>query len=59
MLILAIMIGCLIGFSFAFMITAILVAKSNDHGDSKGTFVQFSEAPLHMIYSQDNIRKPK
>lgn len=59
MLILAIILGCLIGFSFAFMITAILVTKSNNHGDSKGTFIQFCEAPLHMIYSQDNIRKPK
>ena len=59
MLIIAILLGCFIGFSFAYMITAIMVTKSNDHGDSKGTLAHFAQTPLHMIQSKNNIKKPK
>ena len=59
MLVLSIILGCLVGFSFAYMMIGLWVIKSNNHGDSKGTFVQFCAAPLHVIRSQDHIKKPK
>lgn len=55
---LALIIGCLIGFSFAYLIVAIMAVRSNNYGDSKGTFKDFNERPLHMIDKMDNIRKP-
>ncbi len=59
MLIVALIIGCFVGFSFAYMMTGILVAKSNDHGDSKGNFSDFAQYPVNIIHQQNNIRRPK
>lgn len=59
MLIVALIIGCFVGFSFAYMVTGILVARSNDHGDSKGEFIDFAQYPLNITHQQNNIRKPK
>lgn len=58
MLIFSILLGCLLGFTFAYMITAILVSKSNNHGDSKGNFYTFSKGPLHMRQERNNIKRP-
>lgn len=57
--IISIIIGCFIGFSFAYMLMGIFVSKSNNHGDSKGQFHNFATDMLNVIYKQDNIRKPK
>ena len=58
MLILAIIIGCLLGFGLAYMCIGILVAKSNNHGDSKGDFQDFSNGSWRLLQEQNNIRKP-
>lgn len=56
MIVLAIIMGCLLGFSF--MIIGFIVQHSNNHGDSKGTFQSFNDAPLHIIRREDGIPRP-
>ena len=58
MIIFAIILGCLLGFAFAYMVTGILVAKSNNHGDSKGNFTDFAQYPLNVTCRKDNLRSP-
>lgn len=58
MIILAIISGCLLGFAFSFMIIGFIVQHSNNHGDSKGTFQSFNDAPLHIIRREDGIPRP-
>lgn len=58
MIVLAIIMGCLLGFSFSFMIIGFIVQHSNNHGDSKGTFQSFNDAPLHIIRREDGIPRP-
>lgn len=59
MFILAIIIGCFIGFGLACMCVGILVARSNDHGDSKGEFYDFSQGSWQLLQCRDNIKKPR
>lgn len=58
MIVLAIILGCIVGFSISYMLIGFLVLKSNNHGDSKGTFDNFNDAPLHIIRREDGIRRP-
>jgi len=58
MFIFAIIFGCLIGFAFAYMLTAKLVASSNDHGDSRNNFKDFADYPLHIIEKKNNLNSP-
>ena len=59
MIVFAIILGCLLGFSFSFMITGFLVQHSNNHGDNKGTFQSFNDMPLHITGREDGIRRPR
>lgn len=58
MFIIALLIGCFIGFGFAYMCVGMLVAKSNDHGDSKGSILDFTRGSFTILAKQNNIRKP-
>lgn len=55
----AFILGNLLGFSFAFMLVGILVKRSNDHGDSKGTFLDFNSQLLHVTVKRDDVCDPK
>ena len=57
MLIIALLIGCFIGFGFAYMCIGMMVAKSNDHGDSKGTISDFTRGSWKIIGQQNNIKR--
>lgn len=59
MFIIAIIIGCFIGFGLAYMCVGILVAQSNDHGDSKGDILDFTGGSWQLLHSKDNIKKPR
>ena len=57
MFIIALLIGCFIGFGFAYMYIGIMVAKSNDHGDSKGTLLDFTRGSWRVIGQRNNISR--
>lgn len=57
MFIIALLIGCFIGFGFAYMCIGIMVAKSNDHGDSKGNIQDFSHGTWKILGQQNNIKR--
>ncbi|MBQ9983493.1 MAG: hypothetical protein IJP29_02785 [Lachnospiraceae bacterium] len=59
MFIIALIIGILFGVGLAYWIVGTLVDRSNNHGDSKGTFNHFSTQPIHMLASENNIRKSR
>ena len=56
-MIFGVILGLVLAGCFAFMVTMIMVNKSNVLGDSKGTFKDFSKMPLHMINKKDDISK--
>ena len=53
-----ILLGIGVGFSLASLVTAFLVSRSNDIGNSKGTFNDFTKKPLKIIQSKNRIRRP-
>ena len=55
----AFILGNLLGFGFAFMLVGILVKRSNDHGDRKGTFLDFNSQLLHITVKRDDVCDPK
>ena len=55
----AFILGNLLGFGFAFMLVGILVKRSNDHGDSKGTFLDFNSQLLNVTVKRDDVCDPK
>lgn len=57
MFIIALLVGCFIGFGFAYMCIGIMVAKSNNHGDSKGTLTDFTRGSWTLLGHQNNIRR--
>lgn len=59
MVVFGIIVGLLLAACFAFMLTMIIVRKSNDSGDSKGTFAQFSSTPLRIISRSDGVNPNK
>lgn len=58
MLFLAIVFGCIMGFAAGYLVTALWIARSNDIGNSKGSFSDFTRYPLHVIRSENKIKKP-
>jgi len=54
-MILGVILGILLAGCFAFMVTMMLVNKSNIVGDTKGTFDTFSKTSLNMIYKEDGV----
>lgn len=56
-LVLSLILGCMIGFGLAYTITAILISKSNNIGDSKASFYTFTLGkPLNVIWERNNLR---
>lgn len=50
----AIIIGLIMGFALAALMTLNSIAKSNMMGDSQGEFEDFSSQPMQMIQSRDS-----
>lgn len=59
MFILAIIIGCFIGFGIACACVGVTVSHSNNLGDSKGSLNDFTQGSWKLLHSQDNIKNPK
>ena len=59
MWILAFIVAAFIAFGFACMAVGILIVKSNDHGDSKGTLQDFDRGSFRLLDKKNKIRKPK
>ncbi|MBQ8148137.1 MAG: hypothetical protein IJ040_05035 [Lachnospiraceae bacterium] len=59
MVVFGIILGCLLGFSCGYLVTAFIVRASNSHGDSKGSFKDFSINNLLIIHEENGIRKPR
>ena len=54
-MILGIILGIVFAACFSYMAIMILVQKSNDAGDSTGTFYNFAEGTIEMLDRQDGI----
>ncbi|MCQ2533569.1 MAG: hypothetical protein MJ172_03265 [Clostridia bacterium] len=50
-------LGLLLGFGVALFVTANILLKSNNIGDSKGTIFDFSKEGIDMLYSEDRIKE--
>lgn len=48
--------GIVLGIACGFAITAFLADKSNNKGDSKASFRDWSNEPLKIIEKKDNIK---
>ena len=59
MIIIAFLIGIFVGCSISLCIIASMVAKSNDYGNTKGNFSDFTNSNLNVIVKQDRIKRPK
>ena len=59
MIIIAFLIGIFVGCSVSLCIIASKVAKSNDYGNTKGDFTDFTKSSLNVIVKQDRIKRPK
>lgn len=59
MIIIAFILGVFIGCSISLFIVAGKVAKSNDLGNTKGDFLDFSNGSIRLISQQDRIKKPR
>ena len=58
MTLLSILLGIVIGFSLGALLTAHLILRSNDIGNSKGTYEDFAESSLKFTEKKDKIRRP-
>lgn len=57
MIVFAILLSVFLGFSAALMVVGFWVSKSNDRGNSKGSFRDFSQGvPVHILESRDRIK---
>ena len=57
MFIIALLLAVFIGFSAALLVLGFWVSKSNDRGNSKGSFHHFSEGhSVYMIEARDKIK---
>lgn len=56
---LGLIMGIFVGCSVSLFIVAGKVAKSNDIGNTKGDFLDFSKSYLHLIIKQDRIKRPR
>ena len=59
MIIIAFLLGIFIGCSFALVIIAKKIAKSNDLGNTKGDYSDFATDTIHLISKQDRIKRPR
>ena len=50
-----IILGIAMSVCLSFMITMIIVCKSNDMGDSKGTFYSFAGTNVRMLSKKDGV----
>ena len=57
-LVLAIIFGIAIAIALAVFIVALAVDKSNNAGDSKSGFSDFSKTKLEMLESEERFKKP-
>lgn len=48
-LVLALIVGVVLGCGFAFMVVGMILKSSNKMGDSKGDFTNFASTPMHFI----------
>lgn len=55
----AILLGVFFGCAAALFIVSIMVKDSNDLGNTKGDFDDFSRGSLNLIIKQDRIKRPK
>ncbi len=51
-------IALFVGFGLSFMLVGFLLSKSNNHGDSKAEYMDFTREPLQILVSNDNIKRP-
>ena len=57
MVILVLLLSVFLGFSAALLVLGFWVSKSNDRGNSKGSFHHFSEGhSVYMIEARDKIK---
>ncbi len=59
MLFIAIILAVFFGCSISLLIVSGKVVKSNDLGNTKGSFNNFSKDLLNVIVKQDRIKRPK
>ena len=52
------LVGIAIGISIGLAATVHLLSKSNDIGNSKGTFKDFSAEPLRILSYKNKMRRP-
>lgn len=50
-------LGIILACGAAYYLTAALVVKSNDAGNSKGTFWNFSDRNITLLARQDNVKQ--
>ena len=58
MFFIALCIGCFIGFGFAYMCIGTFVAKSNDKGNSKGDFQDYTNCRRIFPNQRSNFEPP-
>lgn len=56
--IIALFLGVFVGVSVAIWATAKMIVKSNDIGNAKGDFDDFTRHPLRILEQRDKIRRP-
>lgn len=54
----SILMGVFCGVSVAFGLVAILVEKSNNHGEEDENLEKYSQYPMFISESKDNLNKP-
>ncbi len=57
MFVIGFIIGGFIGIGIALIIVASSVDKSNNLGDSKGSFANFTSRPIEILEKEDKLRK--
>lgn len=56
--ILGIALGLALSISLGFLITVLLIRRSNNIGDSTSTMYSMSDEGVHIIYKMDNLQCP-
>lgn len=57
-LVISILVGLYFGIGIAYGVVATWVGKSNDHGEIDNEYESFSDFPLIILESKDNLNKP-
>ena len=53
---LALLLGCGLGFGLAYALIGLVLFKLHDNGNSTGGFYDFSRIPLSVLSRQDKIK---